>query len=159
MCCTFIYQPIYMQCNKTVLVVTVILGTVLLFTECSSTDVQNKKDLDENMIDMMMYHDNLGLYLRKKDSDNAVWLLEGMDSSLRVIADKFDEHRKLEDPFRKYYKKLLVPPIKSIRKALQKNDFSAAILSYQVLTEKCNDCHIDHDVDKTVIDWSDGRIH
>ena len=54
---------------------------------------------------MMMYHDNLGLYLRKGNADYASWLLEGMDSSLRVVAKQFPEHRKLQDPFQKSYDK------------------------------------------------------
>lgn len=112
------------------------------------------KDLDENMLDMMVYHDNLGLYLRKKDADYALWLLNGMDSSLQVIAKKFTTHRKLTDTFESAYKKKLKPPIKGIRQALQKNDFTKAIEQYRLLTKKCNNCHEDNDVNKEVLDWS-----
>ena len=148
-----------MRSQKTVLIISAVLVFVFLFSGCGTTTVQNTKDLDENMIDMMMYHDNLGLYLRKEDAGYAEWLLQGMDSTLQVIAEKFDEHRKLEDPFKKYYKKLLVPPINGIRNALKQNDFPAAVTSYRLLTKNCNGCHIDHDIDKTVIDWSDPSIH
>ena len=111
------------------------------------------------MLDLMMYHDNLGLYLRKKDADYSVWLLEGMDSSLKVISSGFTAHRKLQKPFEKYYRKYLLPPIGGIRSALQENDFTAAVKAYHTLTKNCNNCHIDHDIDKTVIDWSDPAIH
>ena len=94
-----------MRSLKPFLIISAVLVFVFLFSRNGTTAVVNTKDLDENMIDMMMYHDNLGLYLRKKDMDNAQWLLQGMDSTLQVIAGKFDEHRKLNDPFKKYYKK------------------------------------------------------
>jgi hypothetical protein len=130
-----------------------------LFTRCSSDEAVNKKDLDENMPDLVMYHDNLGTYLRSGDADYSTWLLEGMDSTLKVIALKFDEHRKLDRPFEKSYKKLLVPSIGDIRKALQQNNFPAAVVAYRVLTLKCNDCHSNNDIDKEVFDWSDGTMH
>jgi len=117
------------------------------------------KDLDENMLDMMVYHDNLGLYLRKKDADYALWLLNGMDSSLQVIAKKFTTHRKMPEPFENGYRKKLKPPIRSIRSALEKNDFPKAIEQYRLLTKKCNGCHIDNDIDKEVVDRSLGEGH
>ena len=97
---------------KTTLVISSIFCFVMLLAKCTSIEVNNNKDLDENMLDMMMYHDNLGLYLRKADADYSTWLLEGMDSTLQVIAKKFDEHRKLNDPFGKSYNNLLAPSIK-----------------------------------------------
>jgi hypothetical protein len=119
----------------------------------------NNKDLDDNMLDIVMYHDNLGTHLRYKDADYASWLLEGMDSTLKVVASKFDEHRKLEVPFEQSYNKLLVPSIDKIRVALGKNDFPNAIVAYQTLTKKCNGCHIDHNIDKEIFDWTDGNAH
>jgi hypothetical protein len=106
------------------------------------------------MLDMMMYHDNLGLYLRKKDSGYSLWLLNNMDSSLQLINEKFTSHRKLSYPFEKYYNKLLAPPINDMRRALEKNNFETAIKSYRLFTKNCNSCHINHDVDKTVTDRS-----
>lgn len=132
---------------------------ILLLPQCSENETMNHKDLDENMIDMMMYHDNLGLYLREGDADYSSWLLEGLDSSLKVISGKFVTHRKLRDPFEKNYKKKLLPPIEEIRMALKKNDLPSAISAYHTLTKNCNNCHIDHDIDKEVIDWSDPLIH
>lgn len=131
---------------------------VLLFSQCNGTSdaaANNMKDLDQNMLDMMMYHDNLGTHLRKGEVDYSSWLLEGMDSSLQVIAAKFVEHRKLTDPFEKAYRKKLQPPIKDIRKSLEANNLPAAIQAYRVLTKNCNGCHIDHDIDKEVLDLTD----
>ncbi len=132
---------------------------ILFNTSCFEPSAKNHKDLDENMIDVMMYHDNLGLYIRKGDADYALWLLSGMDSSLQVISKKFTEHRKLTDPFEKDYKQKLLPSIEKMKTALEQKDFSTAIQAYHILTKKCNGCHIDHDVDKEVIDWSNAELH
>lgn len=128
--------------------------TALLLSRCSSRTVSNNKDLDDNMLDIRMYHDNLGLYLRKQDADYAGWLLEGMDSTLKVIASKFTSHRKLSEPFANAYKNKLAPSIHHLRTALQQQDFAAAKQAYQRLTQKCNNCHIDNNVEKEVQDWS-----
>ncbi len=139
---------------KSLLVITILVAVIFITSRCSTTAATNMKDLDQNMLDMMMYHDNLGLYLRKKEADYALWLLNGMDSSLQVIAKKFTTHRKLTDPFEKAYKNKLRPPINDIRLALQQNNFPKAIEQYRLLTKKCNGCHIDNDVDKEVLDKS-----
>ena len=83
----------------------VILASLLFFIGCTNTTAENHKDLDENMLDLMMYHDNLGLYLRMEKKDYALWLLNGLDSSLQVISSKFEQHRKLKEPFEQSYKK------------------------------------------------------
>ena len=135
---------------------------VLFFSQCnphSEAAATNKKDLDQNMLDMMMYHDNLGIHLRQGEADYSSWLLEGMDSSLQVIATKFDEHRKLTEPFQKTYEKKLEPPIKEIRQALSENNIPKAIGAYRLLTENCNNCHIDHEVDKEVFDLTDSSYN
>jgi hypothetical protein len=125
---------------------------LLLAVACGGQGVKNNKDLDDNMLDMMMYHDNLGLFLRKGDADYASWLLEGMDSSLQVISQKFTTHRKLRDPFAGHYEKLLKPPISAIRASLKKNNIPEAIIAYKQLTKNCNSCHANHDVNKEVFD-------
>jgi hypothetical protein len=144
---------------KALLVLVVVIAFVVLFTQCSNNRVTNKKDLDENMIDLAMYCDNLGLYLRKQDADYALWLLEGMDSTLQILTVKFTEHRKLLGPFKQSYRKELAPSVNDLRKALQKNNFPAAVESYRLLINNCNDCHIDLEIDKTVVDWSKEGVH
>lgn len=145
---------------KAWLVLFIVIAFVCLFVQCSSnSQMQNKKDLDENMLDLAMYCDNIGLYLRKQDADYSLWLLNGMDSTLQVLTVKFKEHRKLVRPFKQSYKKELAPPISDIRKALTKNNFPAAIESYRLLINNCNDCHIDLEIDKTVVDWSKEGVH
>jgi hypothetical protein len=136
------------------LVLLLILSGIGLLNSCMHTGVSNHKDLDENMLDIMMYHDNLGLFLREKKIDYALWLVTGLDSSLQVISKKFEQHRKLKEPFEQSYKKSLLPSIKNIRNGLQENNWQAAIASYQTLTRKCNGCHIDLDIDKVVVDRS-----
>lgn len=144
---------------KALLVILFVVGLVLLFVQCSNNHAQNKKDLDENMIDLAMYSDNLGLYLRKQDADYSLWLLEGLDSTLQILGVTFTEHRKLVRPFKKSYSKELAPPINDIRKALHNNNFPAAVESYRLLINNCNDCHIDLEIDKTVLDWSKEGVH
>ncbi|MEJ8817414.1 hypothetical protein [Lacibacter sp. H407] len=143
---------------KALLIIVSVLVVVLLFVQCSN-NVPNKKDLDENMIDVAMYSDNLGLYLRKQDADYSLWLLEGLDSTLHVLAVTFTEHRKLVRPFQQSYHKELAPPINQIRKALQQTNFPAAVESYRLLINNCNDCHIDLEIDKNVVDWSKEGVH
>ena len=144
---------------KALFVLFFIVGLMGLFVQCSSTGSQNNKDLDENMIDVAMYCDNLGLYLRKQNADYALWLLDGMDSRLQILSTQFNEHRKLVRPFKQSYNKELAPPINEIRKALQKNNFPAAVESYRLLINNCNDCHIDLEIDKSVVDWSKEGVH
>lgn len=115
--------------------------------------VQNIKDLDENMIDLRMYHENLGDAMVRRDQDIAVWLFNGMDSLLLVVADKFDTHRKLDKPFRDAYVKDLEPTIRDLGSALHTRDWTTAAQAYTMLTKKCNNCHIDRDVDKHVQNW------
>jgi len=143
---------------KYFVVITGLFVVVLLMSNCNNMNPaaeSNMKDLDQNMLDLMMYHDNLGTFLRKGEADYSLWLLDGLDSCLQIVAIKFEAHRKLTIPFKKDYKKKLRPSIKNIREALQKEDFPAAITAYRKLTKNCNGCHIDHDIDKVVMDLSD----
>ncbi len=141
---------------KQTFIISLLAGAIFVCSRCGSKAeaVNNMKDLDENMLDMMTYHDNLGRYIKQGDADYALWLLEGMDSSLQVIANKFTTHRKLTDPFSTSYKKMLQPPVKAMRDALRQNNFEEAKTQYRLLTKKCNGCHIDLDVDEDVVDWS-----
>ena len=142
---------------KTFATTLVFILIVLVFSQCNSNSdatADNNKNLRQNMSDMMIYHDNMGIELRKGSADDASWLLEGMDSSLQVIAAKFDRHRKLTDPFEKTYREKLLPAIKDIRKSLEENNFPNAIIAYRLLTKNCNNCHKEHDVDEEVLDLS-----
>jgi hypothetical protein len=126
------------------------------FATCDSIadgSVKNVKDLDENMIDLRMYHENLGDAIVKKDQDIALWLETGMDSVLRVVAAKFDEHRKLKKPFLESYEKDLRPSIEQLHTSLQKKSWPDAADAYTILTKECNGCHKDLDVDKEVQNW------
>jgi hypothetical protein len=129
---------------------------LLVTDSCGSLQdksVHNIKDLDENMIDLRMYHENLGDAIVAHDMDNAEWLLGGLDSVLLVVAGKFDEHRKLDRPFSESYKRALKPSIDSMESALENSNWDGAGNAYTILTRKCNGCHIDRDVDKQVQNW------
>lgn len=135
---------------------------ILLLLRCNSNSDavnRNNKDLEQSMQDMMVYHDNLGTELRKGRAGNASWLLEGMDSSLLVISANFNKHRKLTEPFEKTYRNKLQPAIKDIRKSLEVNNFPNAIKAYRILTNNCNSCHKDHDIDEKVLDLTNPDSH
>ena len=113
----------------------------------------NIKDLDENMIDIRVYHENLGGDISIGDIDGAKWLLRGMDSILNIVSDRFPTHRKLDKPFKYYYDKDLKAPIDKLETALDNKDIPAARSAYTLLTNRCNGCHEDHDIYKEVQNW------
>ncbi len=113
-------------------------------------DVVNMKDLNENMVDIRIYQENLGDFVRSGDLENGRWLLIGMDSILRVVAGKFDEHRKLSKPFSHSYNQKLKTPISKLKKAFDTGDTALARRQYRIMVNKCNGCHIDNDIEKEV---------
>lgn len=108
------------------------------------------KDLDENMLDLKIYQENLGDMIKSGRLNDAEWLLDGTDSLLQVISNTFKEHRKLHNPFSYYYKNKLKEPLRRIEKAIRDNNMTDAVENYRVLVKRCNNCHIDHDIDKEV---------
>lgn len=128
----------------------VLWSSAFFLMACQHSQVVNMKDLNENMLDLRIYQENLGDEIKSGKLQDAEWLLAGMDSILLVVGQKFTEHRKLQKEFAYYYKKDLRQPISNIRGAISKNDTTAAIGAYKLLVKKCNSCHLDHDVDKTV---------
>lgn len=112
--------------------------------------VHDVKDLDEHMMDLRVYQENLGDQIKAGHLQDAQWLLTGMDSILQIVSIKFDEHRKLSGPFSYFYKRRLRTPIRKIQEAIHKNDTALARKNYGILVKKCNGCHIDNDIDKEV---------
>ena len=127
-----------------------IVGIMLLMLGCEDQEVNNKKDLGQNMMDLRIYQENLGDHIKAKKLEDASWLLEDMDSILLILNKQFKDHRKLAAPFSYYYKKKLRKPINGIRKAIRDEDTAKAIQNYRILIDNCNDCHIDNEVDKEV---------
>jgi hypothetical protein len=76
-----------------------------------------------------------------------------MDSVLQIVSSKFDTHRKLDEPFRKSYERNLKPSIKMLKEKLGDNDLTGSKDAYVLLTNKCNGCHKDNDIDKVVQNW------
>ena len=108
------------------------------------------KDLEQNMMDLKLYQENLGDNVRAGKLKDGEWLLDGLDSILNTVAITITEHHKLRAPF-SYYKKLrLNKPIESLHKAFDKNDTAAARIQYMIMVDQCNNCHIDLDIDKEV---------
>ena len=116
-------------------------------------EVKNIKDLDENMLDIKMYHELVGDELRAGDLADANWFLSGLDSVLQIVSGKYDTHRKLNRPFKESYVSNLEPAISELNDQIQRQDLAAAKNAYTVLTKKCNNCHLDNDIDKVVQNW------
>jgi len=126
---------------------------LIFFMACSSCSNERPhtiKDLDENMLDLKIYQENMGDELKAGRLQDAVWLLEGMDSIMLEVSRKFDEHRKLKESFSYYYKDRMKEPVKLIRSGIRNNDAVVAMKGYRLLVKNCNSCHIDLDIDKQV---------
>ena len=127
-----------------------ISGMAGLVLACRQARPQTIKDLDENMLDLRIYQENLGDELKAGRLSDASWLLEGMDSILHEVGRKFTTHRKLQEPFSRHYDKRMKEPVNMIRKGILRSDSAVALNGYRLLIKNCNGCHIDHDIDKTV---------
>lgn len=122
----------------------------LFLFACNQVYNPTHKDLDENMIDLKAYQENLGDEIKAGRLEDAVWLFEGMDSILKVVSVTFPEHRKLKKPFSEYYKIKMKKPIDEIREAIEKKDQPTALEGYRILVRRCNSCHEDLDINKEV---------
>jgi hypothetical protein len=139
-------------------VIQLIVSSLLLlaFLTCTIKEdagVINIKDLDENMIDIRVYHELMGDELRKGNIADAQWFFTGMDSILQIVSVKYDRHRKLDEPFAVSYEKNLKPAIDDLESSLRQSNLEASRNAYTVLTKKCNKCHLDNDIDKVVQNW------
>ena len=133
--------------------VSLLLLSATIFVACSSCSDDRPhtiKDLDENMLDLKIYQENMGDELKAGRLQNAVWLLQGMDSIMLEVSRKFDEHRKLRESFSYYYKDRMKDPVKLLRSGIWNNDTAKAMKGYRLLVKNCNSCHIDLDIDKQV---------
>jgi hypothetical protein len=124
--------------------------TVFITGSCSSERPHTIKDLDENMLDLKIYQENMGDELKTGRLQNAEWFLQGMDSIMHEVVRKFDEHRKLKESFSYYYNDRMKKPVQLIRSGINDNDTAVAMKGYRLLVKNCNSCHIDLDIDKQV---------
>lgn len=104
------------------------------------------------MLDLRIYHENLGDALLSENFEYAMWFVNDMDSILRSMAKEFTTHRKLRKPFEYYYRQDLRSYLRDMKTEIKTSDWKSAVRSYSVLTRKCNGCHVDHEVDKEVRD-------
>jgi cytochrome c556 len=135
---------------KLKLVYLLFLLSFFYFTCTSSEAHVQGKDLNLHMMDVRVYQENLGDFIRNNKMDDALWLLNGMDSLLRLMGKLYPEHRLLEESFSWYYKKELRTPIQQMRRAISRNDSAAAYAGYKLLVKNCNSCHKNLDVEKRV---------
>lgn len=133
------------------LLIFLVLTGIIFFLACGArTKPDNIKDLEQNMMDIRIYQENLGDEVRAGRFRDAEWFLNGMDSILHIVSEKFTTHRKLSREFSYWYNKDLKEPIGDLKTALENNDKTSTQKSYRVLIKKCNACHIEHEIDKTV---------
>lgn len=129
----------------------ILLGVVFLAgCGAGAERVDHYKDLNQNMMDLRIYQENLGDHIKQKKLDDASWLLEGMDSIMLILNDRFPEHRRLDTSFAWYYKREMQAPVRGIRQAIRDKDTAKALRHYRILVDNCNDCHIDNEVEKEV---------
>lgn len=131
----------------------ILVFTFIVFNACNKTG--NKattiKDLDECMIDLKAYQENMGDLIKANQLQDAEWLWQGADSLLQVMNTTFNHHRKLNDKsFSFYYEQKLEMPFNNIGEAIRLNDTAMALSNYKLLIKKCNSCHIDLDIEKEV---------
>ncbi len=116
----------------------------------TNSHVVTLKDLDEIMLDLKAYHQNIGDHLKRGKLKEAEWLVDGMDSTLQLAIIKFVEHPKLSASFETFYDDLLASPLVELRLAIEQNNQSLAIKNFKALTSNCNRCHEKHEVKKRV---------
>jgi hypothetical protein len=108
------------------------------------------KDLEQSMMDLKIYQENLGDNIKAGKLSEADWLLQGVDSILHTVSATITEHHKLEKPFSYYKNRYLDKPMDGLHTAFKKNDTALARKHYVLLVDKCNACHIDLEIDKEV---------
>ena len=131
----------------------ILVFSFILFNACNKVTSRSVtiKDLDECMIDLKAYQENMGDLIKANQLQDAEWLWQGADSLLQVMNTTFVHHRKLnEKPFSFYYQQKLEKPFKNIGEAIRLNDTAMALSNYKLLIKKCNSCHIDLDIEKEV---------
>ncbi len=112
--------------------------------------VKNHKDLGQSMMDMRIYQENLGDEIRAGNLENGRWLLEGIDSTIDIVAQTVKEHHRMKRPFSYYKEKWLDEPLSNLKHSFDNNDTANARKHYVILIDRCNKCHIDLEVEKHV---------
>jgi hypothetical protein len=140
-------------------IVFILIIVVCCFASCylSGENKENKKDYDENMLDLRIYHENLGDALLSKNKAYAEWFVNDMDSILRSMAEKFVSYRKLSKPFRYEYEKRLAPHFSELKNDIANENWQKAINTYSAITVNCNECHTHYKIRKKVRDYTKQR--
>ncbi len=119
---------------------------------CGNADAEKRlyvhKDLSEQMDALAIYQGSIGEEIRRGKTQDALWLVDGMDSVLHMICKDLNEHHNLLEPFDYYYKHKLQEPVGLLRNAIESGDSAAADKNYRILVKKCNSCHNEHGVEE-----------
>lgn len=106
------------------------------------------KDLSEQMDALQVYQGAIGEEIKRGKPENALWLVDGLDSVLHLIQERLNNHQNLRKPFDEYYSSKMKEPVGRLRKSIVNNDTAAAHVAYKLLVRKCNSCHNEHDVEE-----------
>jgi hypothetical protein len=108
---------------------------LVLLTGCKEDRPIILKDLDETMIDLRAYQENLVDALKAGRLKDTEWLANGKDSVFGEIKRKFTSHRKLEQPFSFYYRVKMKEPVQLIKKAIRREDTAMGMKGYRLLVK------------------------
>ena len=106
------------------------------------------KDLSEQMDALSIFQGAIGEEIRRGKPENALWLVDGLDSVLHLVIDRLNNHQNLKKPFEHYYKTKMKGPVTLLRKSIARKDTAASHQAYRVLVRKCNSCHNIHEVEE-----------
>jgi hypothetical protein len=139
--------------------VIIAINTIVFFSAClfSNNEQKSMKDYDQHMLDINIYHENLGDALLSKNKSYASWFVNDMDSIFGLMSKEFTTHRKLKKPFKYHYEKRLAPYMRDLKAAIERNEWARSVETYSMLTKQCNGCHIDHKIDKKIRDVTLGN--
>lgn len=127
-----------------------VMVLLVLLAGCRAEQVKNMKDLEQSMMDMKIYQENLGEHIHSGKLTDGYWLLEGLDSTLRTVAATIDSHHRMERPFIYYKEKWLDKPLDDLHTSFKNNDTAAAGRHYRLLVDRCNKCHLHLEIDEQV---------
>lgn len=120
-----------------------------LFTACSmeqtGRNVQ-EKDLSQQMDAMKALQEATGEELKANNTQEALEMLNGLDSIFIIACKDFEYHWRLNKSFKSYYDTKLKKTVTALKNALLQNDTIKANQKYILLVKRCNSCHIDNDV-------------
>ncbi len=138
--------------TKALKVIVLLACIAVVITACESLSGRQQgylhKDLSEQMDALQVYQGAIGEEIKRGTPENALWLVEGLDSVLQLITERLNTHHSLQKPFDAYYESKMQEPVTRLQNSIAQKDTAAAHSAYRLLVRKCNSCHNEHDVEE-----------